>query len=165
MKPTWVRISVRALILAAVFAGLIVFGFITAMRLGPRARDFQSRASMWRQAGEGHRGHLALCRNEIAGIVRAAQRLRTEGQNIDNAKELERDNAGQWVWWRANQAHTEEMVAYDAMMERKYELAARYPWMSVAPDPPVPYWSGETGPASDEEIVSIGLDDAERDTR
>ena len=38
MKPTWSRFSVRTLMLVVGLSGLIVFGAITAMRLGPRGR-------------------------------------------------------------------------------------------------------------------------------
>jgi hypothetical protein len=32
----------------------------------------------------------------------------------------------------------EVLAAYHAAMSRKYERAARYPWLPVAPDPPPP---------------------------
>jgi hypothetical protein len=164
MKPTRPRISVRTLMLVVGLAGLIVFGLLTAMRVGPRARRFQSLALQWRVRAEANQEHLALCRNKVAGCVRAANRLSSGGYNIYQAEELERRNADTWLWWRENQAHTEEMIAYGAMMESKYERAARYPWLAVVPDPPVPCWSGVTGPATDEQIESIGRVDAEHDT-
>ena len=34
----------------------------------------------------------------------------------------------------ANAAHTEEMITYSSMIRRKYEEAARYPWLAVAAD-------------------------------
>jgi hypothetical protein len=35
-------------------------------------------------------------------------------------------------------ADAAEKAAYDAVLARKYERAARYPWLPVEPDPPQP---------------------------
>ena len=165
MKPTWPRFSVRTLMLVVGLSGLIVFGAITAMRLGPRARSFQSRAIQWRTEAERQRSHLVLCRNEVERTIRAAKRLRSGGYNIHQAELLTRRNAEDWLWWRTNQAHSEEMIAYCGIMEQKYQQAARFPWLNVAVDPPVPYWSRVTGPVSDEQAESIGREDGVPDCR
>jgi hypothetical protein len=35
-------------------------------------------------------------------------------------------------------ARGEQMAAYHRKLRAKYERAARYPWLSVEPDPPIP---------------------------
>ena len=41
--------------------------------------------------------------------------------------------------WRKNESDaTVRRINYHAEMARKYEHAARYPWLPVAPDPPEP---------------------------
>jgi len=67
------------------------------------------------------------------------------------------------AWWRTNARHTEAMVAYCASMGRKYEHAARYPWLEVTPDPPMPYWSGATDAPRDELVAAILQENADLD--
>ena len=82
---------------------------------------------------------------------------------MDQPEELAKQIAGQAIWWRANADHTDEVIAYCSIISRKYEVAARYPWLEVAPDPPMPYWSGVTGPPPDEPVGALGKEHAELD--
>jgi hypothetical protein len=138
--------------IAVALVSVILFGSITAMRMGSQARFYRSQASMWRIMETGHRKHLVLCQKEVDGLVRAASNLRTSRsrfplfQAVGLARQIARDAA----WWRANLAHTEEMIAYSSMMRRGYEHASHYPWLVIAPAPPQPYWSGATGPPPDD---------------
>jgi hypothetical protein len=155
--------TVGALMIAIALVGLTLFGSISAMRMSQRAKVYQSRAMMWRSTEGRQRMHLVLCRKEVDVAALAATRLRERGQNIYNAEELAKRNAGDAIWWQANAAHTEEMIAYCAMMRQKYEHAARYPWLAIAMDPPMPYWSGKTGPPPDEPAATLALDHADQD--
>ena len=118
-----------------------------ALRMSPRAKGYQSRALRWRLVEENERKHLVLCQKEIASLARAAGELRARRHDFHplQADELARQIVDQSVWWKANAAHTEAMITHSSMMGRKYEAAARYPWLSVAADRPAPYWSGVTG--------------------
>jgi hypothetical protein len=163
MRRPRVRMTVGALMNAIAFVGLTLFGSITAMRMSQRAKVYQSRAMMWSSMESRQRTHLGLCRKEVDGAALAATRLRERGQNIYNAEELAKRNAGDAIWWQANAAHTEDMIAFSALMRQKYERAARYPWLALAPDSPMAYWSGETGPPPDEPSATLALDHADQD--
>ena len=132
--------------------GLTLFGSITAMRMGSRANIYRSRALTWRMEEREQRKHLVVCRKEVEDGVRTASNLRDNPRrnHVFEVVELARRIAGNAIWWRANVAHTEEMLAYSTMMSRKYERASRYPWLAIAPDTPQPYWSGVTGPPLEE---------------
>jgi hypothetical protein len=138
--------------IAVALVGLIVFGSITAMRMGSRAKFYQSQALTWKSVESVQRKQLVRCRKEEDGMVRAASKLRANlgSYHVLQAVDRARQIADLAIWWRANLAYTEEMIAYSSMMRRKYEHASRYPWLAVAPDPRVPYWSGETGAPPDE---------------
>jgi hypothetical protein len=142
--------------LSIAMIGLILFGTITAMRIGPRARSLQAEARWWRMIREEQQSHATACRVQIAGTVRAASRLRTLGHNIYQAEELARQNVEYARWWRRNLAYTETMITYCSALEQKYEHAARYPWLAVDPDPPMPYWTEEPAQATDGELEPTG---------
>jgi hypothetical protein len=72
------------------------------------------------------------------------------------AEELAQRNVSDATWWRANAAYSKEMIAYCSVMRRKYEYAARFPWLAVASDPPEPRWGGNTSQATDELTESLG---------
>lgn len=134
------------MMIAVLLASLTVFGSIGLMRVGPRAKAYRLRASMWRSQETEQQKHLALCQTKVNGSIRAASQLQARLHEIDQAEELAKRNADEAIWWRANAAHTEETIRYCAMMRRKYEYAASYPWLAVENDPRPPYWSGATGP-------------------
>jgi hypothetical protein len=152
MRPFRMRLTIRNLMIAVGLVGLILFGSITAMRMGSQATYYRSQASKWRIIETEQRKHLVLCQKEVDGLVRAASNLRTSLSNFPafQAADLAREIAGRAVWWRANSAHTEEMIAYSAMMKGKYDRASHYPWLEIEPDPPQPYWSAVTGPPPDD---------------
>src|SRR5262249_28403843 len=88
---------------------------------------------------------------------------RERRHNMDQPDELAKKIADQALWWRANAAHTEEMIAYSSMLRRKYEHSARYPWLAVAPDPAQPYWSGVAEPTPGEPAGGLRQEHAEPD--
>ncbi|MFO0890153.1 MAG: hypothetical protein U0790_13565 [Isosphaeraceae bacterium] len=145
------RFTLRAVMAVVLLCGLLSFGWVMVKS----TTRYRSRALWWGQTAAGQREHLAFCQQQIEGILRAAGRIRSELRNLYQPEELERRNADEWLWWRANRDHTEKTLAYCTMLQRKYEVASRYPWFSVEPDPPAPYWSGVTGPATAEEIESL----------
>lgn len=150
------RMTTRRWMIVVALISLTLFGAITAMRMSRRARSYQSRGSLWRMQETESRKHLALCRKQVERTEGAASRLRARRHNLYQAEELSRKIADEAAWWRANTAHTEEVVAYCSMMSRKYAHAARYPWLAVAPDPPLPYWSGVADPPTDEPAEALG---------
>jgi len=142
--------TLRILMISIALVALTLFGLITASRLSRQAKVYQAQASMWRQSEAGQRSHLTFCQKEVESTILAAGRLREKGRSIYRAEELTKENASIGIWWQANATHTEKMIAYCAMLRRKYEHASQYPWLAVAPDPPMPYWSSETGPPPEE---------------
>jgi hypothetical protein len=144
MRKPALKISARALMIAIAIAALAVFGSMIAMRMSRRAKLYDTKAMMWRSEEAGQRQQLSLCQKEIEGLALAAHRLRERVEAIDDARNVATQIAGHDIWWKANADHTEAMVEYCAAMKQKYERAARYPWLAIAPDPPMPYWSSET---------------------
>jgi hypothetical protein len=125
------------------------------MRMGRRADAYRSEAKRWRLEERQLQKHLDHCRTKIEGSVRVASKLQAIPHLIFQEEELAKQNAREAVWWRANAVSTEEKLAYSSMMWRKYEYAARFPWLEITEDPPVPYWSGTTGPPDDETFGSF----------
>ena len=132
MRVPRVRMTVRTLMIAVALLSLTVYGSILAMRMGPQAQVYQSHAQRWRAEEGAQRKQIALCRKEIEGTDREASGLRAKRHIIGQADELARQITSEARWWRANAAHAEEMLAYCSMMRRKYEHAARSPWLVVA---------------------------------
>jgi hypothetical protein len=143
--------------------GLTLFGSIITMRMCRRAKSYQSRASIFWQEETGARQHLASCRKQLDGTERAVIQLRVRRHNLYQPEELAGKIAADAAWWKANARHTEVVVAYCASMRRKYEHAARYPWLAVPPDPPRPYWSGVADPLPDESEGALGQGYADQD--
>jgi hypothetical protein len=164
MRPLRVRLTLKSSMIAVGVVGVILFGSITAMRMGSKAELYRSRASLWRIIETGHRKHLVLCQREVDGLVRSASNLRTSHSRFPlfQAMGLARQIARDAAWWRANLEHTKEMIAYSSMMRRGYEHASHYPWLVIAPAPPQPYWSGATGALLDDLPVILEEQQAEQ---
>ncbi len=159
MKPARFALSLRTLMFLILLAGLIAFGWV----ISSRSTQYQRRANWWRQVNAAARQHVGYCQQQIAGILRAAKRLRSEPRYFDRPGELALRNADDWIWWRANLTHAEAQVSYSEMLRHKYELAARFPWFTVEPDPPLPSWSGQTEGASYEELAELETESAGTD--
>ena len=55
-------------------------------------------------------------------------------RSLEASESMRFDHADRKEWT----AYTRGVLRYHARMARKYEHAARYPWLSVEPDPPKP---------------------------
>jgi hypothetical protein len=111
------RFTVRRMMVAVAFAGLVLAPAAWGIRLLGYAEGFR-RQSARMQARE--RRDFMACRywRDAAETNRA----------LGVAAEKE----------RANAAHFERLAGYCGSLSRKYERAARYPWLPVEPDPPEP---------------------------
>jgi hypothetical protein len=58
VRPPRLRLTIRSLMIAVALVGLIVFGSITAMRMGSRAKFYQSLALTWKTVESDQRKHL-----------------------------------------------------------------------------------------------------------
>ncbi len=100
---------------------------------------------------------LALRRSSEVFLRLASEHSAKEQADIESAEAMRRANVAPFEWkaeyekdanMRAMRAMSESTqrrakkretrAAYHAALSAKYERAARYPWLPVAPDPPEP---------------------------
>jgi hypothetical protein len=131
-----VRFTIQRLMIAVAIAGLILGIAIGGVRLLRRHGQFQGLAEMhakiagiWREEEQSWSRVVALC--EVM--------MRGEGDGgffgFGPRKDSYRAKA---VHYRAAVAKAVLKVSYRDAMRSKYQRAARYPWLSVEPDPPEP---------------------------
>ena len=102
------RLRVRTLMVAVAVAA----GACGFIELGRRRAVYRARAKH-------SAGTEALIRGGAWGYRLVSDRFGREHRVIDRAD-------------------LRALATYHAVMKRKYERAARYPWLPVAPDPPPP---------------------------
>lgn len=138
MRRPVMRFTVRRLMVAVAIAGLSLGGILGGYRLILRHLQFRSLAGQHAHNAEFLRGH----RDDLTGsgtgsftnlsdsitLFIYTFNSTSEAQRIINSiKDKERVIA----WW-------DRLISYHASMARKYEHAARCPWLQVEPDPPEP---------------------------
>lgn len=80
------------------------------------------------------------CRNKVEhyGTVSAMQAAQANELRQQARLWRSRGSTSQATEADSDAEHLEKWSAYDAAMKRKYERAARSPWLPVLPDPPPP---------------------------
>ncbi len=149
--PRW-RFTVQKLMLVVALAGLAMGGGIAAYRLWRLSSEYARKAQLY-QASEANFRKLAAFYLENAEHdgEAAAQVSAVETSDEKLIRELDQ-HADQSKLWaarsRENAAECATMAVSYAALSRKYERAARYPWLTVDPDPPPPFREPAGGPAS-----------------
>jgi hypothetical protein len=126
------KFTVRRLMVAVAIVA-VAFGYQNAVR---RRHLFEFEAFLHRQEMEDCRGYLA-----------GATALSTEGDGKRTYRRavptgpdpfIADARSRGWGVELLERASLKRLEAYHAAMTAKYEHAARYPWLPVAPDPPEP---------------------------
>jgi hypothetical protein len=125
------------MMIAVAVAGVSVASYMSLMRMGRVATAHRARGSLYAARAQGHRNDAASYSNQVETIAhrvairredaRSEYDLRKLGAEEESLKGL-RDVVR---WCDALADH------YEAL-SRKYDSAARSPWLPVAPDPPEP---------------------------
>lgn len=82
-------------------------------------------AAIYQQRVREHASQASLCRD----LSEKADRFWTERVHAKDPENWEYREAAEWV---------RRLCDYHELMTQKYERAARYPWLPVEPDPPMP---------------------------
>jgi hypothetical protein len=124
---------------------------VVALALGADA--VRRRRDQWRDLGVNHESkarhnlrlagmHAEIAAHDEAGAeLHRAASLAAHGDGTHNAKghsDFAAAFSGQADVERAAQRKCRALARYHRALRRKYDLAARYPWLPVEPDPPAP---------------------------
>jgi hypothetical protein len=119
------RSTIRSMMVAVAAVGLLIGASLEIIRL--------------RKLSDVYAAHVITARRTLAFAAISAgwsdERWTTECLEIDRANR-------QWGWFQMarplSPQRARERVAYWQPICAKYERAARYPWISLEPDPPRP---------------------------
>jgi hypothetical protein len=136
MRPP--RFHLRTLLIAVAAVGMVLGCGIEAVRMSRWAGACRATAAAYarsalfqQQAVHMARVALALAQRRDCAWRRRAAEARSEGEVIElGDRDVRRG--------RERLASAERRLAWSARLARKYERAARCPWLPVAPDPPPP---------------------------
>jgi hypothetical protein len=134
MRRPRMRFTVRRMMVVVAAFGVVLGGWLEVSRLArvstARRRDAASYAAsealarkFARQSSRFAQELLGVARSSRPSAVQSdfSQRLELEASIAEESAARSQRNADHW-----------------AMMKKKYERAARFPWSSVGPDPPPP---------------------------
>jgi hypothetical protein len=130
------RFTVRQLMLAVAVAALLTGGIVLARRSAHyrREAEFHSRAAARLRAEQRSKASTARAGREQAEMW--TRRARDAGSKTA-AQAVEDTAPGIAPYEAAARAAGATADNHD-LLARKYERAARYPWLPVEPDPPQP---------------------------
>ncbi|WP_435018018.1 hypothetical protein TA3x_005655 [Tundrisphaera sp. TA3] len=117
MRRPGVRITVRRMMVAVAAVGLALGGWRQGSAWLERRDDYAIRAEAFAWVEEQDRGFLRDAPHVLARLTESAadRRHRT------------------WLEWQMR--HVEARAPFLRAMVLKYERAARYPWVTIGPDP------------------------------
>ena len=127
----WPRFRLRTLMIALAAVALLVWVGIEAQGLRRLSKRYQQQA-LWAQGEEAAQRRIVvlkkqfILRLEAELLVQPKQRRIIEAEKMALVQDIARRPEG---------------IAYFAQLKRKYERAARYPWLPVADDPDPPDWA------------------------
>ncbi|MDB5351373.1 MAG: hypothetical protein JWN86_2620 [Planctomycetota bacterium] len=109
-----IRVTLRKMMAAIAIVAVLLGGYMECKALRRRAEDYRRKA-------ENHA--------DIEGVLRAIAATSGEGSPVDISP-------GPGI--RSRRFTVRDVIEREAALHRKYERAARYPWLSVAPDEVMP---------------------------
>jgi hypothetical protein len=122
----WRRLTVRGLMAAVGVVALLIGGSLEFARLKTLGREYTGRAINARRSMEPARRSLGW----------SHERWLAECRRFD---QIEQASGGWYEFGRPpSPERAKPLVAYWEPVVAKYERAARYPWLSVEPDPSRP---------------------------
>jgi hypothetical protein len=136
MRLPRLQLTLRWMMVVVALVAVAMGATLWGLKMRRLARSYALRASMSKQ-------FETECRGFEADTVKTGQgvdelrRLRRDPASVfsDELDETEKQLASK-VWEDA--AYWRRIAAHYASLKRKYERAARYPWVTIQPDPPEP---------------------------
>jgi hypothetical protein len=117
----WLRFSVRRLLIAVAILAVILAAWMKSVQYWDLSTQYQERVAWFESMADDHRSRIDSWDTLIA-------RKKKDPASDGFTLELFQDQAKRDRIW----------LAYDRGLIAKYKRATRYPWLSVAPDPPDP---------------------------
>jgi hypothetical protein len=131
MRPP--RLSIRTLMAAVAGVALLIGGSLEIARLKRLSEGYTLRVMYARR--------LSAMPKATASWTH--ERWLAECRRIAEKEKKEREAGSRWTYARGYPPErARKLVAYWVPMIEKYERAARYPWLPVEPDPPMPEGKG-----------------------
>jgi hypothetical protein len=138
MRRPRLRFTIRKLMIAVLVASL---GF-WSVKLWLLSRDYARRAKAYEAAETQYRSvrglFLAVTSSYAQDAANSSAMLASSEAPFLGSEELAKRSRDLAASLLANAREPERKMAYYGALKRKYQRAARYPWLSVAPDPPEP---------------------------
>jgi hypothetical protein len=117
----WPRFSVRQLMTAVAIVAVVLAAWLKSMQYWDLSTQYQERVDWFESMAMNHVDRIDSWETLIA-------RKKKDPASHEFPLELMQDQAKRDRIW----------LEYDRGLIAKYKRAARYPWLSVAPDPPDP---------------------------
>ena len=129
MRAPRLRFTVRWLMLAVGLAVVAVGGGVWGYRMWRLSNAYEGKAQFYKTVEENLRMVGAIHRRGAIAPEELMAEYAAQGMPTSNPNAARHSEEA---------AHNATKAAYFADLVRKYERAARYPWLGVEPDPPVP---------------------------
>jgi hypothetical protein len=136
MRLPRLQLTLRWMMVIVALVALAMGATLWGLKMRRLARFHALRASMSKLFETECRGYEADTVKTGRGVDEL-RRLRRDPASVfsDELDETEKELASK-VWEDA--AYWRRIAAHYASLKRKYERAARYPWVTIQPDPPEP---------------------------
>jgi hypothetical protein len=140
MRLSRLQFTVRRLLIMLVVAGLALGGSVWGVRMSRLSGEYAGKAQNYKSL-EGYHRQYALYLLEQTKSDEKLMAADSPVEDIGNesltqaSKELEKNFAGQASDDFGRVVRAAAKADYYAALARKYERAARYPWLPVEPEP------------------------------
>jgi hypothetical protein len=140
--PGW-EITVRRLMLVVALVGLFFAGGDRVATMSRLSGEYAGKAQRYMSLEAYYRQDAA----SLLGQAKSNEKLASANRPVEDigneplthaSKEVEKDFAGQAGDDLGRAARAAAKADYYAALARKYDHAARYPWLPAEPDPPEP---------------------------
>ena len=140
MKIPRIRFTLRRLILVVAIAAVFIFGegmrrrrqhySALAARFGGSEKDWTFLVERCESNGVSHQQTLDMAQDRVKELEPGPVRVMYEGLIADSTRMIGED--------RLELPKLKAVLAHETSFRRKYERAARFPWLLVPPVPPTP---------------------------
>jgi hypothetical protein len=137
MRLPRLRFTIRWMMVVVAIVALALGSTLWGLKMRRLAHFYAVRASMSKQLETKHRGLEARVTREIQEIEKLQQEI-GEPRPVTDEPSFASISAKQMRRVLEAVAHTKKLADHHATLRRKYERAARYPWLNIEPDPPEP---------------------------
>jgi hypothetical protein len=131
------RFTIRWMMVVVAIVALALGSTLWGLKMRRLARSYALRASMSKQLESKHRGLEARVTGAVQEIEELQQEIGEPGP-VREEPSFAAIGLDQMRLISEYAAHSRRLADHHATLRRKYERAARYPWLPVDPDPPEP---------------------------